>query len=73
MRAFLKNHKVVKVLLWIVIIVLTVVVFALIFMRAYPVFGGRPTSADRKDYAKTLRDYVAEQFRGLSRALVERL
>lgn len=57
MRAFLKNHKVVKVLLWIIIVILAIVIFALIFMRAYPVFGGRPTSADREDYAKRAEGY----------------
>ena len=57
MRAFLKNHKVVKVLLWIVIVILAIVIFALIFMRVYPVFGGRPTSADREDYIKRADGY----------------
>ena len=34
MRAFLKNHKVVKVLLWIVIVILAIVIFALIFVSS---------------------------------------
>lgn len=53
----MKKHRGVKVLLWIVIVILAIVIFALIFMRAYPVFGGRPTSVDREDYAKRAEGY----------------
>ncbi len=44
-------------MLWTVIIILSIIVFALIFMRAYPVFGGRPTQADREDYAERAEGY----------------
>ena len=44
-------------MLWIVIIILAIMAFVLIFMRAYPEFGGRPTKADREDYAKRAEEY----------------
>lgn len=57
MREFYRKHKVVRVLLWVIIVVAAVVIFALIFMRAYPVFGGRPTAEDREDYTKRAEGY----------------
>ena len=41
----------------VVVIIIAVIAFALIFMRACPVFGGRPTSSDRKDYAARADGY----------------
>ena len=54
---FIKTHKAVRVMLWIIIIIIAIIVFALIFMRAYPVFGGRPTKADHEDYIKRAEGY----------------
>ena len=56
MREFLKKHKVVKGMLWILITILAIIIFAIVVMRAYPVFGGRPTRADRRDYAERAGD-----------------
>ena len=53
----LKNHKGVRILLWIVIVILAVIVIALFFMRVYPVFGGRPTAKDRADYKSRAAEY----------------
>lgn len=52
MKGYIKEHKAMRVLLYIVIIILAITIIALIFMRAYPGFGGRPTSKDLEDYAK---------------------
>ena len=53
----MKIFKAVKVLLWIFIVVFVIVLFAFVFMRAYPQFGGRPDKADREDYAKRAIGY----------------
>lgn len=53
----MKIFKAVKVLLWIFIVVFVIALFAFVFMRAYPQFGGRPDKADREDYAKRAIGY----------------
>lgn len=57
MKNPLKNHRIVRIMLWTIIVIAALIGFALIFMRAYPVFGGRPTKADREDYAKRAEGY----------------
>lgn len=44
-------------MLWTVIIIAVLIGFVLIFMRAYPVFGDRPTKADRENYVKLAEGY----------------
>ena len=44
-------------MLWIFIIILAVIAAALIFMRVYPEFGGRPTKADRRNYSERAGEY----------------
>lgn len=46
-----------RILLWILLIPLALIVFGAVFMRAYPSFGGRPTKADRADYARRAAGY----------------
>lgn len=57
MKEFYKKHMLVRILFWIVVVIVSIIVIALIFMRAYPTFGGRPTRADRKDYEKRAGGY----------------
>lgn len=57
MKESLKKYRIVRIMLWTVIVIVALIGFALIFMRAYHVFGGRPTKADREDYAKQAYGY----------------
>ncbi len=57
MKGLLKKYKAVRILLWIIAVIAALVIFAFIFMRAFPAFGGRPSKADRADYAKRADGY----------------
>ena len=52
-----KKHRGVRVLLTVLIVILCIIAFALIFMRVYPEFGGRPSRSDRKDYSARAEGY----------------
>ena len=57
MKNFYREHKALRILIKIVIAVIVIIAAVLIFMGTYPVFGGRPTKSDRKDYEKRAKGY----------------
>ncbi len=64
MRSFLKKHRGVRALLWIVLLAAALILGIFVFLRSDPVFGGRPTKADREDYARRAAGYFdGESFR----------
>ena len=52
MKQFWKKHILMRILIYLVLGVIALILFARVFMRVYPEFGGRPTRADRADYLK---------------------
>jgi len=57
MKQFWKKHILMRILIYLVLGVIALILFARVFMRVYPEFVGRPTRADRADYLKRAGAY----------------
>lgn len=57
MRDFYRKHRLLRIFFWLIVIIMAIILFALVFMRIYPEFGGRPTNSDRADYAERADGY----------------
>ena len=57
MKQFWKKQFLMRIFVWIVVGVIALILFARLFMRVYPEFGGRPNAADRADYLKRAGAY----------------
>lgn len=57
MKKHLRIHRGVRIMFWIIAVVIVMIVSAVVFMRVYPAFGGRPNKTDREDYAKRANGY----------------
>lgn len=51
------KNRMVMIILWTLLVLLALIVFSAVFVRVWPSFGGRPSKADRADYAKRAAGY----------------
>lgn len=54
---FLKEHKVVRIGMILLIIILFLLLAVVLFLKLWPAFGGRASGEDREDYAKRAENY----------------
>lgn len=52
----------IKVLIIIIAVILAIAVFAFLFIRLYPTFGGRADKSDKQEYAERAENYIDGQF-----------
>lgn len=59
---FLKRHKVMRVMLILVCVLLLILAAALIFLKTWPAFGGQASKADMEDYERRADHYSGGKF-----------
>lgn len=62
MRQFLKNHKWLKRILILMIVLACLLTAAVLFLKLWPAFGGRASAEDRQDYARRAENYWDGKF-----------
>lgn len=62
MKEFYKNHKLIRILMWITLILLTIILIFILILNFFPPLGGKITVKDKKEYEKRALNYIDGKF-----------